>query len=65
MEISIEKNLGNRKLQLLEYFRNRSAESLQDIKDLYGISQFKERASAINRKVIETKNQLVSTTTLF
>ncbi len=62
MEIAVNKALGNNKELLLNYFRNRSEESLQDIKSVYGESQYKKCASELNKKICETKNQLISTT---
>ena len=61
MDITIDKNLGKEKVLLLKYFRHRSKESLQDIKETYGETQYQERAAAVNQKAIETKNQLIST----
>jgi len=61
MKLSIDKKLANNKEALLGYFRNRSKESLRDVKEKHGEGQYKQRASAINRKVIETKAHLVST----
>jgi len=61
MNIVIDKNIGREKTVLLEYFRNRSKESLQDTKEAYGETQYKKRSSVINQKVNETKEQLIST----
>ncbi len=61
MEIEINKALCGNKNDLLEYFRDRTTESLQNIKEIYGESQYRKRATAINKTVIETKNQLIST----
>jgi len=56
----IDKSLKNRKSLLLNYFRSRSEEFLCDVKLTFGDAQFKEQASAINKSMIETKNNLIA-----
>ena len=60
MTIDIDTALGTKKIELIEYFRNRANESLISIKEKYGIAQFRKRASAINREIINTKENLFS-----
>ncbi|MCD4745160.1 MAG: hypothetical protein K8R58_02550 [Bacteroidales bacterium] len=59
--MEINKNLRNKKTDLLKYFRSRSGEFLNDIKETYGSIQYKQRATAINKSLIETKGNLIST----
>jgi len=60
MTIDIDTALGTKKIELIEYFRNRANESLISIKEIYGATQFKKRAYAINREIIKTKENLFS-----
>ena len=54
----IRKDLGSEKTELFDYFRNRASESLVSVKEQYGATQFKKRASAINREIISTRENL-------
>ncbi|MCL2598246.1 MAG: hypothetical protein FWD66_11490 [Paludibacter sp.] len=58
--MNIDKSLSNKKADLLNYFRNRAEEFLSEIKLTYGNIQFKEQASAINKSLIETKDNLIA-----
>lgn len=57
--ITIDKLLSAGKQGLLTYFRERAYESLQEISRTYGSTQFKNRASAVNRAIIETKDNII------
>lgn len=57
----IDKNIKNRKEQLLNYFRDRASEFLTEIKEQYSRSEEGKRASAINKKLNQTKDNLIST----
>ena len=46
---------------MLNNFRNRADEFLSEIKLNYGNTQFREQASAINKSLIETKDNLITT----
>ena len=59
--MNIDKSLNTKKNELLNYFRNRSEEFLSEIKLTFGNAQFKEQASAINKSLIETKDNLIAT----
>lgn len=59
--MNIDKTLRNKKATLLDYFRNRAEEFLSEIKLTYGNSQFKKQASAINKALIMTKDNLIAT----
>jgi hypothetical protein len=49
------------KPQLLAYFKNRGVESLEEISRNYSQKQYKQKASGINKAIIETKNKLILT----
>lgn len=57
--ITFERALTDQKEALLQYFRDRAAESLEEVKRTYGVNQFKERATAINRAIKKTEDLLV------
>lgn len=59
--MDINKQLRNKKTDLLKYFRSRSEEFLSDIKETYGSSQYKQRATAINKSLVETRESLINT----
>jgi predicted transcriptional regulator len=49
--LSIAKTLSTRKKELLNYFRERSAESLEELRQLYGSNDYKRLASEINTAI--------------
>lgn len=59
--MKIDKNLKNKKTELLHYYRSRAEEFLSEIKLTFGSTQYKEQASAINKSLIETKDILLAT----
>jgi len=59
--MKIDKNLKNKKAELLQYYRSRAEEFLSEIKLTYGNTQYREQASAINKSLIETKDILLAT----
>ncbi|MCK9220968.1 MAG: hypothetical protein M0P47_13095 [Bacteroidales bacterium] len=58
--MNIDKTLSKKKEDLLNYFRNRAEEFLSEIKLTYGNTQFKKQASAINKALVETKDNLIA-----
>jgi len=61
--IDLDQTLSDKKVELLNYFRERAAASLEEIKRTYTNSQFREQASAINTAIKETRSTLVKTLT--
>jgi hypothetical protein len=61
--INIDRTIKNKKEELLEYFRSRAVESLDVIIRTYGNDQYKERASASNKAIVETRSNFVKTLT--
>lgn len=59
--MKIDKNLKNKKTELLHYYRSRAEEFLSEIKLTFGNTQYREQASAINKSLIETKDILLAT----
>ena len=59
--MKIDKNLKNKKTDLLHYYRSRAEEFLSEIKLTFGNTQYREQASAINKSLIETKDILLAT----
>jgi hypothetical protein len=59
--MNIDRTISTQKPQLLTYFRNRGEESLEEISRNYSQKQFKQKASEVNRAIIETKNKLLLT----
>ena len=58
--LSIDRSLQSRKADMLSYLRQRAAEYLAEIREQYGETQFKQRASAINRAVHREREQLTA-----
>ncbi len=56
----IDKTIKDRKIELLNYYRHRAEELLSEIKLTYGITQYREQATAINKGLIETKDKLLA-----
>ena len=56
---TIDRSLKDKKAELLAYFRNRAAEAVEEIYRTFGIQEFKERATAINKSVTTTRNEMV------
>lgn len=61
MTIEISKALVDNKAAFLAYFRQRGQETLEQAMREYAESQYKKRASAINRAATETRDALIKT----
>ena len=57
----IDRTISTKKPQLLTYFRNRGQESLEEISRNYSSNQYKQKASEVNKAIIETKSKLLLT----
>lgn len=55
----IDKNIRNKKSDLLEYYRSRSEELIAEAKQVFADSEYKDRASLVNRGLIEAKENLL------
>lgn len=56
---NINKDISKRKNDLLSYYRDRALELISEVKEKYGESEYKHRASAVNSGIIETKDNLI------
>lgn len=52
--------LYTRKGEILEHYRNRASESLKELTQIYGETQYKKRAREINKEIQETKGNIVT-----
>jgi len=59
--MNIDRTISTEKVKLLTYFKNRGQESLDEISRNYSSNQYKQKASAVNKAIIETKNKLLLT----
>lgn len=59
MTVSPSKSQLSDKTYLLEYFRHRAEEMQETIKESYGESQYKERATEINKLLKESRESIV------
>lgn len=59
MEDLINKDIRNKKSELLDYYRNRAEELISEVKQIYADSEYKERASAVNKGLIGAKDNLL------
>jgi len=57
--LSIDKTLSSSKEVLLNYFRERASESLEELRQLYGSIDYKRLASEINTAITSTRNNLI------
>ena len=58
--LSIDRSLHAKKEVLLSYLRHRAAEYLSEIREQYGETQFKKRASAINTAINREREQMAT-----
>jgi hypothetical protein len=59
--MNIDKTLKDNKAELLAYFRDRSSEAFNVIKERFAENQSEKRADAINKSLNKTKHQLIAT----
>jgi hypothetical protein len=60
MPLQISPDLAQKKAALLEYFRLRGEESMEEVTRQYAVSESQARAGSLNRAVGETRDTLVS-----
>lgn len=58
--MDIDINLRNRKAELLAYFRSRASEIVSGLTLRYSATDFKKKASALNKEIIKSKENLLS-----
>lgn len=59
MKDLIDKNIRNKKIELLSYYRSRADELLSEVKQIYADTEYKDRASAVNQGLIEARENLL------
>ncbi len=59
--MELNRNLKNEKATLLHYFRNRANETLSELALRYSVTDYKEKATAINHALVKSKDNLIST----
>jgi hypothetical protein len=57
--MDIDINLRNNKAELLAYFRNRANEIVSELALQYSAADYKKRASALNKAIIQSKENLL------
>jgi len=57
--MDIDINLRNNKAGLLAYFRNRANEIISELALQYSAADYKKRASALNKAIIQSKENLL------
>lgn len=59
--MNLDKTVCSKKKELLKYFRDRTSESLEEIRRDISSTEYKMQASAINTSIIDTKDNLIKT----
>jgi hypothetical protein len=59
--VKIEPSLGDRKAVLLDYFRNRGAESLRELSEAIGKKNFKDITKALQPAIRDSRDALIRT----
>lgn len=60
MTIAISPDLARNKAALLDYFRNRGEESMEEVTRQYAVSEVQARAGSLNKAVAATRDTLIS-----
>lgn len=60
MPLEITPRLADNKVAILDYFRHRGEESMEDVTRQFAVSEAKSRASALNTAVKESRDTLIS-----
>lgn len=55
----ITKSIGKNKSKLLEYYRSRSEELVAESKQIFADTEYKQRASLVNKRLIRVKDNLL------
>ena len=60
LKMNITRDLKSRKNELLSYFRSRSSEILSELTLQYSATDYKKKASALNKAIVKSKDNLLS-----
>lgn len=58
--MNVDRNLKNNKAGLLAYFRSRANEIVSELALQYSAADYKKKASALNKAIIQSKDNLLS-----
>jgi hypothetical protein len=58
--MEINKQLRNKKQELLRYFRSRAQETLSELALQYSVADYKKKAQAVNHAIIQSKDNLIT-----
>jgi hypothetical protein len=58
--MEINKQLRNKKQELLRYFRSRAQETLSELALQYSAADYKKKAQAVNHAIIQSKDNLIT-----
>lgn len=58
--MNVDRNLKNSKAGLLAYFRSRANEIVSELALQYSAADYKKKASALNKAIIQSKDNLLS-----
>jgi hypothetical protein len=59
MNLILDNTISTKKTQLLTYFEDRGNESFEEISRIFSTKEYKQKASAINKAITETKTKLI------
>lgn len=59
MQDLVDKNIRNKKVELLSYYRSRADELISEVKQIYPDTEYKDRASAVNKGLIKARENLL------
>jgi hypothetical protein len=59
MAMKVERNIKDNKQFLLEYYRNRADELVSELRTVYSNSEYKKRAAAGNKGLVEAREKLI------
>lgn len=60
MALVIDQKLWSKKAEIFEYFRKRGEECLQEVSAQFATNEYREKASEINKSIVEIKESLIS-----
>lgn len=58
--MNVDRNLKNNKTGLLAYFRSRANEIVSELTLQYSAADYKKKASALNKAIIQSRDNLLS-----
>lgn len=59
MNTLIDIKIGKKKKELLDYYRSRAQEIISEARQVYADTEYKKRASAVNKSIVEVRGRLI------